>query len=79
VLQPVSSRERNHGYSHGRLFVRLSGSFLQSGSAELAEQKQGARRKMDLLLDQYEAAGVFPAVTRREPPAADSASRATEN
>jgi hypothetical protein len=54
-------------------------SFLQSGSAELAEQKQGARRKMDLLLDQYEAAGVFPAVTRREPPAADSASRATEN
>lgn len=48
-------------------------SFLQNGSAELAEQKQGARRKMDALLDRYEAAGVFPATTRREPPAAGSA------
>jgi hypothetical protein len=45
-------------------------SFLQNGRAELAEQKQGARRKMDALLDQYEAAEFFPTVTRRAPPAA---------
>jgi hypothetical protein len=55
-------------------------SFLQNGSAELAEQKQGARRKMDVLLDRYESAGVFPTVARREPPLDDhSASPATAN
>lgn len=54
-------------------------SFLQDGSAELAKQKEGARRKMDALLDQYEMAGVFPVLTRREPPSAGCEQPAAEN
>jgi hypothetical protein len=44
-------------------------SFMDKGSNELAEQKPGARRNMDALLDRYEAAAIFPTVERREPPA----------
>jgi hypothetical protein len=44
-------------------------SFMDQGSKELAEQKQGARRKLNEILDRYDAAHIFPAVERREPPA----------
>jgi hypothetical protein len=43
-------------------------SFLQNGGDDLVEKKPGARKKMDALLDQYEAAGIFVPVVRREPP-----------
>jgi hypothetical protein len=43
-------------------------SFMDKGK-ELAEQKPGARRKLDAILDRYEAASIFPAVQRSEPPA----------
>jgi hypothetical protein len=45
-------------------------SYMDRGSEELAEQREGARRAMDAILDRYEAAGIFPAFQRREPPAA---------
>ena len=44
--------------------------FMDKGSKELAEQKQGARRKLNEILDRYEAANIFPEVVRLEPPAA---------
>ena len=43
-------------------------SFLQNGGDDLVEKKPGARKKMDALLDQYDAAGIFVPVVRREPP-----------
>jgi len=43
-------------------------SFLQNGSADLVAKKEGARKKMDALLDRYEGAGIFVPVVRREPP-----------
>lgn len=46
--------------------------FLQNGSEELAAKKDGAREKLNALLDRYEAAGIFPEVVRREPPATGS-------
>jgi hypothetical protein len=45
-------------------------SYMNRGSKELAEQKQGARRAMDAILDRYESATILPACPRREPPAA---------
>jgi hypothetical protein len=42
-------------------------SYLGKGSDELAQQKPGARRFMDELFDQYEAAEGLPAVARHEP------------
>lgn len=43
-------------------------SFLQNGGDDLAAKKDGARKKMNALLDRYEAAAIFPVVARREPP-----------
>ena len=43
-------------------------SFMDRGSKELAEQKQGARRAMDAILDQYDGIDIFPAFQRGEPP-----------
>jgi hypothetical protein len=43
-------------------------SFLDNGSAELVEMKPGARKRMNAVLDQYEAAAIFPEIVRREPP-----------
>jgi hypothetical protein len=43
-------------------------SFMDRGSKELAEQKQGARRAMDTILDRYESVGVLPNFERKEPP-----------
>ena len=43
-------------------------SFLQDGGTDLVAKKEGARMKMDALLERYEAAGIFPTVIRREPP-----------
>lgn len=47
-------------------------SFLQNGGPDLIAKKDGARIKMDKLLDRYEAPGVFPPVIRREPPTSES-------
>jgi hypothetical protein len=43
-------------------------SFMDRGSKELAEQKQGARRAMDAILDRYEAIDSLPAFQRAESP-----------
>lgn len=41
---------------------------LDRGSEELAEQKPGARRVMNLILDQYESAKILHSFQRSEPP-----------
>lgn len=43
-------------------------SYMDRGSKELAEQKQGARRAMDAILDRYDTIDIFPAFRRAEPP-----------
>lgn len=45
-------------------------SFLQNGVDDPKVKKEGAREKMNALLDRYDAAGVFVPVVRREPPEA---------
>ncbi|WP_131590615.1 hypothetical protein [Mycolicibacterium setense] len=52
--------------------VQMMDSFvtvLDRGSAELAEQKQGARRVMDAILDRYESANCLSELQRVESPA----------
>jgi hypothetical protein len=46
---------------------------LDRGCKELAEQKQGARRAMDAILDRYESADILPDFQRVEPPKTDAA------